>query len=188
MKLFILINIYCYHFLIHLFVYYLFIFLFFLNYLFVICIYVFLYIYIYLFVCLVGFTWLFNLWSVLCFIYSLFIVILSLQTYWRASRCVQIEMAAAAASCDVKLVGEGPGGDKNCEECNKAATVFCPSCTAHYCNECDGLNHRKALQKHARVLVAQAPALLLCKSPTQESQEERSQRSCSCQTSKGSEK
>jgi hypothetical protein len=72
-------------------------------------------------------------------------------------------MAAAAPSCNVKLVGEGPGGDKNCEECNKAATVFCPSCTAHFCNECDGMFHRKAFQKHARVPVAQAPALLLCK-------------------------
>jgi hypothetical protein len=72
-------------------------------------------------------------------------------------------MAAAAASCDVKLVGEGPGGGKNCEECNKAAVVFCLSCTTHYCSECDGQIHKKALQKHARMPVEQAPALMLCK-------------------------
>jgi hypothetical protein len=92
-------------------------------------------------------------------------MIASFKIYWRACGCIQIAMAAAAApSCEVKLVGEGPGGGKNCNECDKAATVYCPSCTVHYCNECFTQVHApKSLQKHVRVPVEQAPTLLLCK-------------------------
>jgi len=105
-----------------------------------------------------------NLWSVICFVYYE-CMIASFKTYWRAYGCIQIAMAAAAApSCEVKLVGEGPGGGKNCNECDKAATVYCPSCTVHYCHDCFTQVHApKSLQKHVRVPVEQAPTLLLCK-------------------------
>ena len=91
-----------------------------------------------------------------------------IMTISSCSNFSRFQMAASgkrgSSKCIVRVVGKGPGGGKNCSDCHNVATLFCASCPAQYCAECDGLAHSRGPAKlhPARAPAEQAIELLVC--------------------------